>query len=161
NRSQPQPTSPSPSASLPPIETTLNPALLALIRQQDKQDENLFAPITLPPSSLEAKTSETKPERLGPLPKQTTAVEQSSAPLPKQSETSSDDQLFNLLQKDLDRVFEQQTERRRLEFSKAVTEHPKVRYYINYFSNSAKSHFQNALTRSGKYMPMITKILGE
>ncbi|HTN70281.1 MAG TPA: transglycosylase SLT domain-containing protein [Methylomirabilota bacterium] len=71
----------------------------------------------------------------------------------------ADDRLLDLLQKDLDRAIEQPPEQRRLEFSKAVIENPKVRYYINYFSKSAKNHFQTALARSGKYMPMITKVL--
>ena len=73
----------------------------------------------------------------------------------------ADDRLLDLLQKDLDKALEQATERRRLEFSKAVTENPKVRYYVDYFSKGGRNDFQKALARSGKYMPMIAKVLRE
>src|SRR5262249_56461608 len=63
------------------------------------------------------------------------------------------------LQTGRERVIEHPPERRQLQFSKAVIENPKVRYYINYFSKNGKNHFQTALARSGKYMPMITKVL--
>ncbi|HWX77071.1 MAG TPA: hypothetical protein VNY32_06320, partial [Candidatus Acidoferrales bacterium] len=60
-RSQPT-NSPTASFSVPPLETTLSPALLALIREQDKQEENLFDPISLPTNDLQEKTPETKPQ---------------------------------------------------------------------------------------------------
>src|SRR5204863_1878686 len=64
-------------------------------------------------------------------------------------------------QKDLDRAVKKPTERRQLEFSKAVRENPKVRYYLDYFSKNGKNHFQRALAQSGKYMPLIGKVLRE
>ncbi len=73
----------------------------------------------------------------------------------------ADDTLLDLLQKDLDRAIEQPPERRRLQFSKAVIENAKVRYYVDYFSKSGKGHFGKALARSGKYVPMINKVLRE
>ena len=91
----------------------------------------------------------------------TKAQEEAPNILQKAPGPRADDQLLDLLQKDLERAIEQPPERRRLQFSKAVMEHPKVRYYINYFSKNAKNHFQAALARSGKYMPMITRMLRE
>src|SRR5262249_26145326 len=52
-------------------------------------------------------------------------------------------------------------ERRRLEFSKAVIEHPRVRYFINQFSKSGRNDLERALARSGKYMAMIAQVLHE
>jgi len=155
-----QPThSPTASFSAPPLETTLSPALLALIREQDKQEENLFDPISLPTNDLQEKTPETKPQRSENVVKQPAVSERPASASQKAPEPRADDQLLDLLQKDLDRAIEQTPERRQLQFSKAVTENPKVRYYIDYFSRNGKNHFQTALARSGKYMPMIAKVL--
>ena len=90
--------------------------------------------------------------------KQAAAPERSAAALQKSPASRADDQLLDLLQKDLERAIEQ-PERRQFQFSKAVIDHPKVRYYLNYFSKNGKNHFQTALARSGKYMAMITKVL--
>jgi len=157
-RSQPA-DSPAASDSVPPVETTLNPSLLALIREQDKQEENLFAPISLPTNDLQEKNSATTPQRSESVVKQTAVPNLVGGALPKTPKPRDDDQLLDLLQKDLERAIEQPPERRQLQFSKAVIENPKVRYYINYFSKNGKNHFQTALARSGKYMPMITKVL--
>ena len=53
------------------------------------------------------------------------------------------------LQKDLERAIEQ-PERRQLQFSKAVIDHPKVRYYLNYFSKNGKKPFSNRARSFGK-----------
>jgi len=73
----------------------------------------------------------------------------------------ADDRLLDLVEKDLDKAVEHSTAPRQLEFSKAVTENPKVRYFINYFSKGGKIHFEKILARSGKYMPMIARVLRE
>jgi soluble lytic murein transglycosylase-like protein len=73
----------------------------------------------------------------------------------------ADDQLLDWVDKDLEKAFELPVEKRRLEFSKAVTEHRRVRYFIEYFSKSQKEHFTTALARSGRYFPMISKVLRE
>src|SRR2546427_5152155 len=141
-------------------DATLNPAVLALIREQDKQEENLFTPIALTASDSPLRTSEKKIERPEWVQQQTV---QSDAPVTLQTSSGlhADDQLLDLLQKDLDRAVKKPTERRQLEFSKAVRENPKVRYYLDYFSKNGKNHFQRALARSGKYMPLIGKVLRE
>ncbi|MBF8254508.1 MAG: ysM peptidoglycan-binding domain-containing protein, partial [Deltaproteobacteria bacterium] len=73
----------------------------------------------------------------------------------------ADDRLLDLVEKDLDRAIEKPAESRRLEFSKAVIENPRVRYFVNYFSKSGKSYFEKILARSGKYLPMISRVLRE
>jgi membrane-bound lytic murein transglycosylase D len=74
----------------------------------------------------------------------------------------ADDRLLNLLEKDLDKAVETPQERRRLEFSKEISNDPKVRYFINYFSSKrGKPYFEKILARSGKYIPMIAKVLNE
>src|ERR1700730_17120436 len=81
-RSQPT-NSPTASFSVPPLETTLSPALLALIREQDKQEDNLFAPISLPTNDLQAKTTEIKPERSETVMRQPAVPERSANTLQK------------------------------------------------------------------------------
>ena len=73
----------------------------------------------------------------------------------------ADNRLLDLLEKDLDKAVEQPKERRRLQFSKEVVEHPKVRHFLNYYSNTGKASFQVLLARSGKYLPMIAKVLSD
>jgi membrane-bound lytic murein transglycosylase D len=73
----------------------------------------------------------------------------------------SDNRLIELLEKDIDKAVEQPRERRRLQFSKDVVEHPRVRQFISQYSVSNKSYFETLLARSGKYMPIIAKVLSE
>ncbi|MGE5217349.1 MAG: transglycosylase SLT domain-containing protein [Chloroflexota bacterium] len=84
-------------------------------------------------------------------------------PTPQTADSSAepDHRFLDLLEKDLDEAVEQPPERRRIQFSKEIVENPKVRHFIKYYSTSAKSHFKEVLTRSGKYMPMIAKVLNE
>jgi membrane-bound lytic murein transglycosylase D len=83
-----------------------------------------------------------------------------SGALQKTPGPRADDRLLNLLEKDLDKAVE--TPRRRLEFSKEISNHPKVRYFVNYFSSKrGRPYFEKILERSGKYIPMIAKVLNE
>ncbi len=50
-------------------------------------------------------------------------------------------------------------QRRRLEFSKAVIDHPRVRHFIEIFANEQKEYFAKRLARSGRYFPMIAQVL--
>jgi len=68
---------------------------------------------------------------------------------------------LNSLEKDLNKAIEQPAERRRLEFSKAVIENPRVRYFVNQFSKSGRNDLEKVLARSGKYMAMIVQVLHE
>jgi membrane-bound lytic murein transglycosylase D len=74
---------------------------------------------------------------------------------------SAHDRLFDLLQKDIDKAVGQTSERRRLQFSRAVIENSRVRNFINQFSKINKESFSTLLARSGRYMPMIAKVLRE
>lgn len=82
----------------------------------------------------------------------------SSAPTPP---PANNNQLVDLLEKDIDKAVEQPRERRRLQFSKDVVEHPRVRQYIQQYSVRQKHYFQTVLARSGKYLPIIAKVLGQ
>src|SRR5512147_2464071 len=73
----------------------------------------------------------------------------------------NDNRLLELLEKDIDKAVEQPRERRRLQFSKDVVEHPRVRQFISQYSIGNKNYFQTLLARSGKYMPIIAKVLSE
>ena len=73
----------------------------------------------------------------------------------------ADDRLLDLLEKDLDKALEQPIQSRRLQFSQAVINHPRVRYFINYFSRTQARYFAKCLSRSGKYFPMIARVLQE
>jgi membrane-bound lytic murein transglycosylase D len=71
----------------------------------------------------------------------------------------ADNRLLELLDKDLDHAMEQPAEHRRLQFSKAVAGNPMVRHFVDHYSTTARRHFQALLARSGKYLPMISRVL--
>ncbi len=73
----------------------------------------------------------------------------------------ADEGLSDLVDKDIDKAVEQPLPHRRLQFSKAVVEHPKVRHYIRQFSINQKDYFARTLARSGRYLPMIAAVLRE
>jgi membrane-bound lytic murein transglycosylase D len=73
----------------------------------------------------------------------------------------NDNRLLDLLDKDIDKAVEQPKERRHLQFSKAVIDHPRVRQFVRQYSATNKDYFQTLLARSGKYMPIIAKILSD
>ena len=78
-----------------------------------------------------------------------------------QRDLGADNRLLDLLEKDFDKAVQQPTEIRRLQFSRAVVNNPKVRHYVRDYSTAGKSYFQELLARSGKYMPMIAKVLNQ
>ena len=71
--------------SAPENAISLNPALLALIREQDKQEENLFAPIALTANDSPLRTSENKTERPERVPKQKAVPSEASVTLQKEN----------------------------------------------------------------------------
>ena len=72
----------------------------------------------------------------------------------------ADNRLLELLDKDFDKAVEQPIEHRRLQFSsREIVDNPKVRQFVKYYSSTGKIRFQELLERSGKYMPMISKVL--
>jgi membrane-bound lytic murein transglycosylase D len=84
-----------------------------------------------------------------------------SSPVQTSPGLLADNRLLELLEKDLDKAVEQPKERRRLQFSKEVIDNPKVRHFVKHYSTTAKNQFQTLLARSGKFMPMISKVLIE
>jgi membrane-bound lytic murein transglycosylase D len=77
------------------------------------------------------------------------------------SAQNADERLLELFGKDLDKAVEQPRQRRRLQFSKDVVEHPRVRHFINLYSITQKNQFQNLLALSGRYVPMIARTLAD
>jgi membrane-bound lytic murein transglycosylase D len=73
----------------------------------------------------------------------------------------ADNRLLELLDKDMDRAVAESAEHRRLQFSKHVVGNPMVRHFVNYYSGSARRYFRELLERSGKYLPMISKVLNQ
>ncbi len=148
-----------------PVVKTSMPAPFAdppaLVRLEENVTEYSLESRSLPAKALSAKTLDKKPARPEIRDKQDSVPEQTPATLLEAPGPRADDRLLNLVEKDLDKAVEQVPERRRLEFSKPVIENSKVRYYVNYFSNRSRSQFETILARSGKYMPMISKVLRE
>jgi len=143
----------------PALQAPLSSALLALIRQQDIADETLFAPVSIPENVLLSQNEkrenvESPTTKVAKAQKETPAPQRPSAP-------RADLRLLDLVEKDLQKAVEQPSEARRLQFSKAVIENPRVRYFISYFSKRQKEPFANALARSGKYFPMMAKVFRE
>ena len=106
------------------------------------------------------KPAETRVERPENPEKATVpAAKAPSSPTRSQTTLQADNRLLELLEKDIDRAVEQPAEHRRLQFSKEVVGHPKVRHFIREYSVTGKKSFEELLARSGKYMPMIEKVL--
>jgi membrane-bound lytic murein transglycosylase D len=150
------------SVIIPKVED--NPALVAFVEEQEKQEETLSSPLpqVITPPILSDPPTKNETANI--------AVESETQPSPKPPEKpvqqkarepSADDRLLNLLEKDLIKAVQQPAERRRLQFSKAVIEHPRVRYFVRDFSKNQKEFFARAIARSGKFFPMISKVLRE
>jgi len=150
-----QPTSPASSVTFEP----LSPALLELVHQQDTIDENLFAPVLSPENVLLLVQEETRNVAQPAAPKPAKAQQEIAAAPQRAAAPRIDDRLLDLVEKDLKKAVEQRSEARRLQFSKAVIDNPRVSYFINYFSKRQRQTFATALARSGKYFSMMAKVL--
>ena len=73
----------------------------------------------------------------------------------------ADDQLLGLWQKDIDQAMQQPPGRRKIHFSIPAVENDRVRYFVNYFTGKFRGFFERALSRSGRYIPMMAAILQE
>jgi len=102
---------------------------------------------------------EAKQETAESREKSSKAKNSSTASKPAHAHVTADNRLLELLDKDLDKAVELPSESRRLQFSPEVIDHPRVRHFIKYYSITAKTWFHGLLGRSGKYMPMIAKVL--
>ena len=154
-----------PSQSAPEITPIaphehISSPVMELIRQQDLAEDNLFKPVSIPENPLLLSQQETRDVVESPAPRpgkvqeEAVAPAQGAAPAPR-----VDDRLLDLVERDLEKAVEQRSETRRLQFSKAVMENPRVRYFIGYFSKQQRGTFATALARSGKYFSMMAKVL--
>jgi membrane-bound lytic murein transglycosylase D len=142
----------------PSVEDEAPAAVLA--PQLDVQEEDLLTPATFDSSSKSAREAAPKPDQQEAN-KRTASVQNDSSVVRNISGPRVEDRFLNSLEKDLNKGIDQPVEPRRLEFSKAVIENPRVRYFINQFSKSGRNDLERALARSGKYMPMIAQVLHE
>jgi membrane-bound lytic murein transglycosylase D len=62
---------------------------------------------------------------------------------------------------EMDNPAEPRKQQPRIQFSKDVLRHPKVRYFIQHFTKQARPYFEQALARAGRYLPMIINALSE
>ncbi len=155
----PQPNS-SPTASLA-TDTAIQPLVSVETVPESIADSQTAPPLPIPETS--SAVSEAPTGRADAIAK---AAVKTNPATPSQTTTASktlraDNRLLDLLEKDLDRAVQQPPERRRLQFSKEIVSNPMVRHYLKYYSTTAKKHFQELLERSGKYMPMIAKVLNQ
>jgi soluble lytic murein transglycosylase-like protein len=148
------------SSSEPSLVVEYEATLAAPAQQIDVQEENQLLATEFETGSKSNPEPASNPDEEDPRVK-TPAVQNKPSVLKKVSGSNADDRLLDLLQKDIDKAVEQPIERRRIQFSKAVIEHARVRYFVNQFSKTSRESFAKVLARSGRYMPMITKILRE
>jgi len=138
------PDSPSGGINEPPVDQEDKPAVAAVVDVQATASSSI----------------EQKPERSASgekIAQPTNAASSSAQP----ALLRTDNRLLELLERDLEKAVEQPKERRRLQFSKEVVENPKVRHFVRYYSTTGKIRFQQLLGRSGKYLPMIAKVLSQ
>jgi hypothetical protein len=73
----------------------------------------------------------------------------------------TDNRLLELLDQAFEKAIVEPAERRRLQFSKEVIDNARVQHFVRYYSSTGKTRFQELLARSGKYIPMIAKVLSQ
>jgi membrane-bound lytic murein transglycosylase D len=138
------------------LESSANDAQPPALRAPNPLAEAREAPTTTQLKPIEPKRELVTSE--GKTAQPTKSAPPSSQPAPS---LGADNRLLELLDKDLEKAVEQSKERRRLQFSKEVVEHARVRHFVKYYSTTGKIRFQELLARSGKYMPMIAKVLSQ
>jgi soluble lytic murein transglycosylase-like protein/LysM repeat protein len=138
-------------AQQPDVQTERRPA--PVLSYQNEQ-ARLEPPQAIPEASVIPRKPEAREPRGRPR-------EEARKPVAPVYWPRADDRLMALVQKDLDKAIEQPKERRRLQFSKAVIENPRVRYYINQYTKKQKEEFAKTLARSGRYFQMIADTLQE
>ena len=130
------------------------------VPQPNVGEEEVLALSTLHTSSKSAGEAAPKSDQQEANTKTTSSSNDSSLSR-NASGPRAEDRFLNSLENDLNNAIELPVERRRLEFSRAVIEHPRVRYFINQFSKSGRNDLERALARSGKYITMIAQVLHE
>ncbi|MGH7829188.1 MAG: transglycosylase SLT domain-containing protein, partial [Candidatus Binatia bacterium] len=135
-------------AHKPAAKKDLCPDLIDFLMRKDQEEREIFALIP-----LEEEKKIESPPTTPTTPEESPTVLQ-EAPGPK-----ADDQLVDQWQKDFDKAVQQPAERRQIEFSIPVVENDRVRYFVDFFSARKKDFFERALSRSGRYIPMMATIL--
>src|SRR6185436_19086108 len=112
-------------AVTPSFDFVLSAEFAELAQHHDLQDEESSQILILPAhilASANAKKAERPPQNNRPA--NETAASAEKAPGPR-----ADDRLLELVEKDLNRAVGQNVEPHRIQFSKAVTDDPKVRHF--------------------------------
>jgi nucleoid-associated protein YgaU len=138
-----------------------NSSLQPWIGEEEIREEELAVPVN--PPQVEPPKTETAQSLPQPKTKSKAVQyrEETSTALQNARGPRADDRLLDLVEKDLDKAIEQPGHSHRLQFSKAVINHPRVRYFLKYFSQTHSRYFAKLLARSGKYFPMIARVLQE
>lgn len=110
-----------------------------------------------PFESIEAKSEHGSSEELSWQSSQSS--HRASHPAPPRIPT--DNRLLELLDQAFEKAIVEPAERRRLQFSKEVIDNARVQHFVRYYSSTGKTRFQELLARSGKYIPMIAKVLSQ
>lgn len=157
----------------PPVTATLPPPaldaadVLPSLTDHPQNSEISSAPVSDPQSEQSALPNRADPleERnaTGETPKLAAPSKAAARTAPAESSRAfeADNRLLELLERDLDNAVRTSGEHRRLQFSAQVVENAKVRHFIDYYSITGKNRFRELLSRSGRYMPMIAKVLAQ
>jgi len=133
-----------------PSENYVEPPVMPTLAQSNEE------PPTTRFKSIEAKPEPGINEELNSHP-----AKSASRAAQEMLRVGSDNRLLELLDQAFEKAIVEPAERRRLQFSKGVIDNPKVRHFVQYYSSNGKIRFQELLARSGKYMPMIAKVLSQ
>ncbi|HXL08757.1 MAG TPA: hypothetical protein VN966_00895, partial [Candidatus Bathyarchaeia archaeon] len=114
------------SSSEPSLVVEYEATLAAPAQPIDVQEENQLVATEFETGSKNNPEPASNPDEEDPRVK-TPALQNKPSLLKKVSGSNADDRLLDLLQKDIDKAVEQPIERRRIQFSKAVIEHARVR----------------------------------
>ena len=155
--SQTTPSPDSASPQQPASNSELDPGLLHLLMMQDKAEREIFAFIP----SEEQKKQEQEQAKIESSPTAAKTPEEPPTILQETPGPKADDQLVDQWQKDFEKAVQQPAGRRRIEFSMPVVENDRVRYFVDFFCTKKKDFFERALSRSGRYIPMMATILRE
>ena len=144
-----------------PSNAPTTPQIDIAIDVADAGETIAVPPMPRPQPAPLAPPAELKNHRVGQLEKTTPTISSAANPIVTARPAENDNRLLEFLDKDIDKAIEQPKERRHLHFSKAVVDHPRVRQFVRQYSVTNKVYFETLLARSGRYMPIIAKVLSE
>lgn len=133
-------------------------AALRSLLDQYAEEKELF--ILFPAAWVEKEETQAE-EKSGLAEAATKVPEEPPTSLQETPGPKADDQLLGLWKKDIDKAMQQPAGRRRIQFSIPVVENDRVLYFVDYFRGKKRGFFETALSRSGRYIPMMATILQE